>query len=407
MSADGRRFLRSTATTKKAFQVAPPTALLELGLHPAEAELLALALQDLVVLVDHRHGEEDTRAAADGAEEVGEDGEGADAQTTERGGGGDVLVQRDGHVVLVLAGLLEPLALLAQLLGDVAGGRLVDLDPHLREQRARREDERDVEDGVDRVTQHVRERLRGRDVVRDTADGEHLAARRVLALLPLAEQVDDNVVGEAAVQDLREEVEVADERGLQNDRHVARVEQLHRVRLGLAAAVGAHGGEVDAEALQEDDDDEDEHRGEQVHDVRELRAVQRLLKRAGLVAAGEQEVEERDDRALELGATAGVQSRRGEALPHDGVADVAGDEQRRRGAEAPALLQEVVEEDAEHRRGHELGDNDDAHEETNRLDVAVHAARDVRDGLDEGDAEGENLLRALHQRTIVLVAGIS
>ena len=47
--------------------------------------------------------------------------------------------------------------------------------------------------------------------------------------LPLAEELHEEVRGEALVQQLREEVEVGDQRSLQNDGDVRRVEQLDRV----------------------------------------------------------------------------------------------------------------------------------------------------------------------------------
>ena len=53
-------------------------------------------------------------------------------------------------------------------------------------------------------------------------------------------------------------------------------------------------------------------------------------------------MEEGDDGALELGAAAGVDSGRGERLPDDGLADVGRDEEGDAGAEAVALLQQLV-----------------------------------------------------------------
>ena len=53
-------------------------------------------------------------------------------------------------------------------------------------------------------------------------------------------------------------------------------------------------------------------------------------------------MEEGDDGALELGASAGVDGRRRERLPDDGLADVGGDEEGNSGAEAVALLEKLV-----------------------------------------------------------------
>ena len=53
-------------------------------------------------------------------------------------------------------------------------------------------------------------------------------------------------------------------------------------------------------------------------------------------------MEEGDDGALEFGAAAGVDCGRGERLPDDGLADVGRDEEGDAGAEAVALLQQLV-----------------------------------------------------------------
>ena len=60
------------------------------------------------------------------------------------------------------------------------------------------------------------------------------------------------------------------------------------------------------QCLEVDDDQEDEDGRHDVGDVRQVLAVEGLLERAPLVGAGQDEVEECDERALELGAAAGV-----------------------------------------------------------------------------------------------------
>lgn len=50
-----------------------------------------------------------------------------------------------------------------------------------------------------------------------------------------------------------------------------------------------------------------------------------------------QEMEESNDSALKLSATAGVDSGGGEGLPHDGLTNVGGDEERDTRAEAITL----------------------------------------------------------------------
>lgn len=111
-----------------------------------------------------------------------------------------------------------------------------------------------------------------------------------------------------------------------------------------AATGGARNGEKSAFklALEVDNDDEDQDGGQEVEDVGQVLAVERLLERANLVGAGDEQVEEGDDRALELGSATVVDRRGGEGLPHDVLADVGRDEQGDSGAESVALLQKLI-----------------------------------------------------------------
>ena len=108
-----------------------------------------------------------------------------------------------------------------------------------------------------------------------------------------------------------------------------------------AAAALAADGQVDAEALEVDHDEEDQDRGEQVGDVGHVRSVECLLERAHLVRARDEQVEQRDDSALELGAATGVHGGGAESFPDDALALVRGDEQGDARAEAVALRQEA------------------------------------------------------------------
>ena len=59
--------------------------------------------EDLKVLVDDGHGEEDSGAGANGAHEVGDDREGTDAETSEGGGCRNVAVELVDHGGLAMA----------------------------------------------------------------------------------------------------------------------------------------------------------------------------------------------------------------------------------------------------------------------------------------------------------------
>ena len=124
--------------------------------------------------------------------------------------------------------------------------------------------------------------------------------------LPHTQKADEEVRREARGEHLRQDVHVRRERALQHDGHVARVEELDGVRPALAAEAVALHRDLDAEALEVDDNSEDSDGGDQVHDVGETLAPEGLTKSAALVVPGEEEMEEGDDGTLELGTTTGV-----------------------------------------------------------------------------------------------------
>ena len=148
-------------------------------------------------VVDDRDGHEDAGARADGAQEVGEDGERADAHAAKGGGRRDVAVEHVQHRLVAEAA--DHHLLFAQLAGDVAWAGPGDLNPRLGEDRARREHENDVEEGVERVPHDVHEVTGRRDEVRQATDRHGLAALR---LLPATEEAHEEVVRVPLVQHL-------------------------------------------------------------------------------------------------------------------------------------------------------------------------------------------------------------
>ena len=156
-------------------------------------------------------------------------GQPADAEATEGGRHGDVALELGLEAGVSVA--LELHALLEELLADVLGGGARDLDPRFREERARDQHEADVEHRVEGVAEGVRELSGRRDVVREAADGDRLSSR--LELLPVAEQIDEEVASELLGEHLGHEEEVRDEGRLEDDRDVGGVEELDLVSGGL------------------------------------------------------------------------------------------------------------------------------------------------------------------------------
>lgn len=85
-------------------------------------------------------------------------------------------------------------------------------------------------------------------------------------------------------------------------------------------------GDLNTESLQVDDCAEDDDGGQQVHDIGEILAVKSFAECNGLVWPGEKEMNESDDCTLEFGTTTGVDGGWRESFPHDGLADVGGNE---------------------------------------------------------------------------------
>ena len=86
-------------------------------------------------------------------------------------------------------------------------------------------------------------------------------------------------------------------------------------------------GELDADALEVDDEEEDEDGGEEGGDVGEVLAGEGFLDGTSLVCTGDEEVDERYETPFKLCPSAVVVGVGGEALPDNVLADVGGDEE--------------------------------------------------------------------------------
>lgn len=203
--------------------------------------------------------------------------------------------------------------------------------------------------------------------------------------LPNTKETNEQVVRETASQHLGHDEHVGSESGLQHDGHVGGVEELDGVRTALATEAVRLDGNFDAEALEVDDHGEHDDGGNEVHDVGETLPPEGLAKSTTLVVPGEDEVEERDDGALELGSTASVDGCRGEGLPDDGLANVGRNKERDTGAETVALLEELIEEDDDEGSGDELDDEQEADTGAEVAGLAVETSEDVDRALTECD----------------------
>lgn len=348
--------------------------------------------------VNSRHGKKNTSTAAKGTEKVRGNGETSDAGTTEGGGGGDNTLQLLVHALLTVTRHDETLVL--ELLGNITGSGARNLNPGLGEESAGDEHEGDVDSSVDRIEESLLEVERGRHVVSDTGSSVELSGS--LTGLPDSEELNEDVLGEAGVQHLRDEEDVGAESGLQHDGHVGGVEEADGVRSAHTTLAGRLDGDLNTEALQVDDSGEDEESGQEVHDVGQVLTVESLVQSALLVGPGEEEVEESDDGTLELGTTTSVDGGGGEGLPHNRLADVGSDEQRDTAAETVALLEELVKQNNNETSNNELDDQENTDTSTEVTGLAVETSQDVNTGLTEGENDSEELLSGLVELAVGL-----
>ena len=125
------------------------------------------------------------------------------------------------------------------------------------------DDEDDVDDSVDWIAEHFNEVSGWGEEVDEATNWDGLST---IDFLPITEQLNEITASETSVKHLTEEVKIADEGCLENNGHVAGVEQLNGVATaGTLLAAGKW--EVDLEALEVDDHAEDQHCGEDIADV--------------------------------------------------------------------------------------------------------------------------------------------
>jgi hypothetical protein len=113
-------------------------------------------------------------------------------------------------------------------------------------------------------------------------------------------------------------------------------------------------------------------------------------------------VEQGDDGTLELGTTASVDSRGGERLPDNGLADVGSNEQRDTAAKTVALLEELIQQNDDEAGNNQLDDQENTDTGTKVTGLAVETSQDVDTGLAEGKDDGEQLLGGLVELAVGL-----
>ena len=145
-------------------------------------------------------------------------------------------------------------------------------------------------------------------------------------VFPRADQPHEEVAFEVLVEDLTEEEQVRDEGALEDDGHVACVEQLDGVGLLVSTGLLMTDSQLHTITLEVDHNQHHSHSGNQVEKVGRRLTIKGLAHCLELIAPRDQEVEERNDGSLELSLTARGDDHGAERLPEDGLSDVASDE---------------------------------------------------------------------------------
>ena len=151
--------------------------------------------------------------------------------------------------------------------------------------------------------------------------------RAVFRSVPCAEEVDEHVRGETRSQHLADNKVVRRQCTHKHDRHVACVKELDREGTLLATNTRRLDRNLNAEALQINDDQEHSERSDQIRHVRQTLTVESLFKCTCLVIPRKEQVEESHDCTLKFRTTACVDRRGREGLPHNCLTHVSGNEQ--------------------------------------------------------------------------------
>lgn len=152
--------------------------------------------------------------------------------------------------------------------------------------------------------------------------------------------------------------------------------------------------------MEVDDSGEDNKGGDQVHDIWEVLSIKSLLERTLLVWPCQKEVEERNDGALELWTTTGVDGGWRECLPDNGLANVGGNEKRDTTSKTVSLLEKLIEEDNNQASNNQLEDKEEDHTSAKIRWLTVKTSEHVDGSLSHGQNDGEKLLGRLVELAI-------
>lgn len=177
-----------------------------------------------------------------------------------------------------------------------------------------------------------------------------------LVLLPGADELDECGLVEAFVQDLRDLVKLGDDHGLQDDADGGGEEELYVDHVHVTRVLLADELDVGRQVLQVHQHQEHEECPEQLRQVEAVLASEGLHDRLPYRVLCEQEVDQRDEGALELHPELRGHRHWAEGEPEDRLGGVGDDEQGNSRAESISFAEEIVKQDDDDSCAHQLRD---------------------------------------------------
>mmetsp|Transcript_18997 Transcript_18997/g.41280 ORF Transcript_18997/g.41280 Transcript_18997/m.41280 type:complete len:357 (-) Transcript_18997:258-1328(-) len=289
----------------------------------------------------------------------------------------------------------------SKLLGNITGRRSRNFNPSLTEKGTGRQNESEVENGMERIVDNLGERSRRRDVVRNSSDRD-LLSHSSFNVLPLSKKTDQDIGRSTVIQKLGDKVQVGNKSSLKNNGHVGCVEKLDGVVSLLSTVLLVLDRKVDSPSLEVDDNNKDQDGSQKIGQVGKILTVEGLTKGLHLIGTSDEKMEKSDDSTFEFGTSTGVDSGGTECLPNNGFANVGSDENRNTRSKTVTLLQKLVQSKDNKTRAEKLEDNQNSITCTDGTKISVHSTGNISDSFTERNQETKKLLGTRKQSAIFL-----
>lgn len=360
--------------------------------------VLSFVLDDFFVqTVDNVDSEEDTSSWANGAQEIGENGQKTDADTSQGGGSQDVLFK---FLVGSFIGVsLQEHTFFLEPGGNFLGSLSRDFNPGSAEECTWANNEKNVDNSMDRISNGFKESPGWGDVIDQTSNRCKLALSS--SFLPVAENTSHESSLEIPVKHLGEEIQVGYQGGLQDDGDVRCVEQSDRIRSLWWSFVIAQ-SQINVESLEENDDQENQCGCQQVADVGQITSEKSILNCIKTVASEDCTIKKLNNWTfiLFLGELCGTEWIRDgrETAPKNSLSHVDSNEQTgSRTSDSVSLRDDIVQKHGNDGCECELKDNEDSISSSDFIKTSVHSWPGVSESLSESNENTDKFLSTIKE----------